>query len=80
MKSSLNMSLYFCYYLRLNNKNYRKELSSILTKFFKEINFEKFPENEINNIVEQMTLVKSKGIALNRALIENFIYMLYLHS
>ena len=34
MKSSLNLTLYLCCYLRLNDKSYRKELSDELGKFY----------------------------------------------
>ena len=71
MKSSLNITLYLCYYLRLNDKEYRKELSKKLDKFYKNSNFLKIPENEINRITHEMTIEKGKGIALNRALKEN---------
>ena len=71
MKSSLNMTLYLCYYLRLNDKGYRKELADKLKHFYKGSSFLKIPENEIKKITEEMTIEKGKGIALNRALREN---------
>ena len=71
MKASLNMTLYLCYYLRLNDKEYRKELAGKLNKFYKGSNFLKTPENEIKRITKEMSIEKGKGIALNRALREN---------
>ena len=71
MKSSLNITLYLCYYLRLNDKEYRKELANKLNKFYQLSNFLKIPETEIKQITREMTIEKGKGIALNRALREN---------
>ena len=71
MHRSLNISLYLCYYLRLNDKNYRKELNEKLNKFYKERDFITEPEIEIKYIANQMNIEKEKGIALNRALREN---------
>jgi len=70
MKSSLNVTLYLCYYLRLNDKSDREALSKKLDKFFKN-SFLKIPENEITKITQEMVIEKGKGIALNRALREN---------
>ena len=47
---SLNISLYLCYYLRLNDKNDRKRLAEKLNPFFSNNNFIKFPELEIKKI------------------------------
>ena len=66
----LNITLYLCYYLRLNDKKDRKQLSMKLNKYFNN-NFIKIPEKEIKYIVNQMNIEKHKGIALNRALREN---------
>ena len=69
LKKSLNMTLYLCYYLRLNDKNCRIELSKELKKIFD--NFLEVPENEMKLITNEMTLEKDGGIALNRPLREN---------
>ena len=79
MKSSLNMSIYLCYYLRINDKSYRNELAQELSKIFKNEhnlagNFISFPENEIKNLTKEMEI--DEGIALNRALKEN-LYTCY---
>ena len=37
MKMSLNTTLYLCYYLRLNEKKYRKELELKLNKFYEKV-------------------------------------------
>ena len=71
LKSSLNITLYLCYYLRLNDKKYREILAEKLNKFFEGNNFLRFPENEIKRITLEMSIEKGKGIALNRALREN---------
>ena len=68
---SLNISLYICYYLRLNDKGYRKLLCENLKEFYAESNFKTMPEKEIEYIANQMVIEKEKGIALNRALKEN---------
>ena len=68
---SLNISLYLCYYLRLNDKNDRNRLAQDLNRYFPNGTFIKFPESEIRKITQQMHIEKSKGIALNRALREN---------
>ena len=70
MNLSLNMTLYLCYYLRLNDKKYREELSNHLNRFFKD-KFLHFPEKEVEKLTELMSIEKGKGIALNRALKEN---------
>ena len=69
--SCINITLYLCYYLRLNDKKYREELNSKLNVFYKGTDFKTIPEREINYITKQMFYEKEKGIALNRALKEN---------
>ena len=64
------MTLYLCYYLRLNDKKYREELADRLNRFFKD-KFLFFPEKEVEKLTELMSVEKGKGIALNRALKEN---------
>ena len=71
LKASLNMTIYLCYYLRLNDKEYRKELALKLNAYYYSRNFLKTPENEIKRITKEMFIEKGKGIALNRALREN---------
>ena len=70
MKWSLNMTLYLCYYLRINEKKDRQGLVSELNKFYDK-NFLIIPEAEILKITSQMEIEKEKGIALNRTLKEN---------
>ena len=70
MKSSLNTTLYLCYYLRLNEKKYRKELERRLNKFYNK-SFLLIPEAFMRLLTRNMLIEKSKGIALNRALKEN---------
>ena len=70
MKLSLNMTLYLCYYLRLNDKAFRLELANKLNVFFKD-KFLYFPEKEVEKLTGLMSIEKDKGIALNRALREN---------
>ena len=71
MLYSLNITLYLCYYLRINDKNYRYQLAFKLNSFFDNNNFLKIPEFEIKKITNQMHIEKNRGIALNRALREN---------
>ena len=68
---SLNMTLYLCYYLRLNDKSYRRELAEELNYLYPKSSFLSVPEYEIKRITKEMTIEKGKGIALNRALREN---------
>ena len=70
MEYSLNLSIYLCYYLRLNDKNSRRKLIFQLEKYFNN-NFLGLPEHVSKIITEQMTIEKNSGIALNRALREN---------
>ena len=67
LKNSLNLTLYLCYYLRLNDKEVRKELCILLNKIF--VDFLNVPKNIVKSLTEQMII--GKGIALNRALKEN---------
>ena len=71
MSLSLNMTIYLCYYLRLNDKSYRRELAQKLNQFYPKSSFLTVPENEIKKITKEMVIEKNKGIALNRALREN---------
>ena len=71
MQCSLNMTLYLCYYLRLNDKKDRQELAEKLKEFFQNHNFLSIPEGQVKEITSKMHIEKNKGIALNRALREN---------
>jgi len=71
LQNSLNITLYLCYYLRLNDKKDRQELAEKLNEFFQGNNFLDNPEKEVKNIIKHMHIEKNKGIALNRALREN---------
>ena len=81
-KCAVNLSLYICYYLRLPDNNSRKELLKYLDN---ENNFNKqfliVPQLEENYIAQNILETKeneilSKGIAKNRALLEN-LFSLY---
>ena len=50
LKNSLNMALYLNYYLRLNDKDSRTDLSNKLKKIFD--NFLDIPEREIKSITD----------------------------
>ena len=67
-KYAINLSIYICYYLRLTQKDSRKELSKKMTKYFK-FDFEEMPKKEQKFIAENITM--KKGIAKNTALLEN---------
>ena len=71
MQLSLNMTLYLCYYLRLNDKKDRRELAEKLDKFYPNSKFLSIPDSEITRIAREMLIEKDKGIALNRILKEN---------
>ena len=69
-KYSINISIYLCYYIRLTNKDYRKELSNKIGNIFgKDYDFEKMPIREEKYIADNIEM--EKGIAKNRALLEN---------
>ena len=79
MKLSLNMTIYLCYYLRINDKQDREKLANNLAEIFKSEssqkgNFTIFPEIELATLTKAME--KDEGIALNRALKEN-LYTCY---
>ena len=81
-KYAVILSLYICYYLRLPDNKSRSELLSILEKkkLFNE-NFLLVPELEMDYVAENILNSKeneslSKGIAKNRALLEN-LFSLY---
>ena len=76
MSASLNLSLFLCYYLRLNDKTDRKNLAKKLEKFFNN-NFLSLPEKIMKEITEKMSIEKNAGIALNRALREN-LFSIYI--
>ena len=69
LRTSMNMTLYLSYYLRLNDKNHRNELVHKLneSKIFED--FLNIPLKEVKSLTSQMKI--EKGIALNRALKEN---------
>ena len=81
-KYAVNLSLYICYYLRLPDKKSRQELLKILDdKEFFDGKFLIIPEMEeeyiAKNILESRENESlSKGIAKNRALLEN-LFSLY---
>ena len=67
---SLNLSIYLCYYIRIFNKLLRKEFVNLMKNSFgEEFNFEAFPKKLQDIIAEKVDL--DKGIAKNRALLEN---------
>ena len=74
MKRSLNMTIYLCYYLRINKKDIRNKLAKELDHLFydninKNGDFTRFPKFELKKLTKLMSI--EKGIALNRALKEN---------
>ena len=68
MKSCLNLTLYLCYYLRLDKTDYKKDLSILLNPFFNN-NFLMLPESEIRLLVNEMS--REEGLTLNKALSDN---------
>ena len=67
-KYAIDLSIFICFYLRLTNKDYRKEFSFLMNKIFG-FNFEEFPKKEEKYIVDNIEM--KEGIAKNRALLEN---------
>ena len=73
---AINLSIFMCYYLRITNKEQRKELNEKMNKIFNQFNdyfktkdFLDLPIKEEKFIVNNIKL--DKGIAKNRALLEN---------
>ena len=73
---AINLSVFVCYYLRITNKEYRKQLLDKMNKILnnfndtsKKIDFLELPLKEEKFIVNNIKL--DKGIAKNRALLEN---------
>ena len=73
---SINLSIFVCYYLRISDKEKRKELKCRLNKLFQNFNesfkdkdFLDIPLKEEEYILENIEI--DKGIAKNKALLEN---------
>ena len=68
---AINLSIYLCYYLRIFNKESRKEFCKIMNNTFQTDNFdfESLPHEIQNEIAEE--LIIENGYAKNRALLEN---------
>ena len=77
IQNSLNMALYLCYYLRLNDKKDRRELACQLNRFFQYNDFLRYPECQVKEITTKMYIDKTNGIALNRVLREN-LYAIFI--
>ena len=72
---SLNLSLYICYYLRLPNKETRKQLSDLInSKNYFQNKFLDIPEMELNFLIKKVSI--PEGIAKNKNLKEN-IFLLF---
>ena len=69
--TSLNMTIFLCYYLKISEKDIRQELSDKLSQFFPDKEFLKIPNKEMTYISEQFIIDTDQGIALNRSLKEN---------
>ena len=72
--SSINLSIYICYYLRITNKNLRDKLVKLLNDYLSSYpdkfnNFLYIPNLEQKFIIKNINL--EKGISKNRALLEN---------
>ena len=67
-KNSIKLSIYLCYYMRLSNKDFRKDLAQKMNSIFAD-NFIEIPEHEQLYIAQNIEM--KKGIAKNRALLEN---------
>ena len=73
---AINLSLYICYYLRLPDKESRKELEQIINekKYFKE-DFLSIPLMEQDYLINNFEI--PKGIAKNRNLKENIFILFF---
>ena len=69
--AAINLSLFICYYLRLPDKDSRKQLENSLNenKYFSNGDFLKIPKMEQNYILNNFEI--PKGIAKNKSLKEN---------
>ena len=74
---AINLSLFICYYLRLPDKESRKELENSLNehKYFSEGDFLKIPIMEENYMLNNFDI--PKGIAKNRNLKENIFILFF---
>ena len=74
---SINLSIFICYYLRLTSEDLRKKLVDKLNKIFQNLSNEKIKFEDFLKlpIIEEKFIVDNidipKGIAKNRALLEN---------
>ena len=66
--NSIKLSIYLCYYMRLSKKEFRKDLALKMNSIFGD-NFIFVPEREQQYIARNIEM--KKGIAKNRALLEN---------
>ena len=74
--SSINLSIYICYYLRLPDKQSRKDLEKIINeKIYFEGGFLNIPIMEQNYIINNFEI--PKGIAKNRNLKENIFILFF---
>ena len=58
------MSLYICYFLRLDSKNLRKEMNEEITNDFKIYNFEIFCQHIVRNLIKEIEIEKRKFICI----------------
>ena len=74
---AINLSLFICYYLRLPDKESRKELENLLNEkqYFSEGDFLKIPVMEENYMLNNFDI--PKGIAKNRNLKENIFILFF---
>jgi len=68
---AINLAIFICYYIRISNKQLRKDLSEKLNEIFnkKDRKFLYLPTLEMKFIVDNIDI--PKGIAINKALLEN---------
>ena len=67
---AINLSVYLCYFLRIYNKNIRREFIKTIHNFFgNNFNFENLPNKIQEEIVEELNI--DIGYAKNKALLEN---------
>ena len=69
--ATLNMTIYLCYYLRIAEKDIRKEFNDKISQYFPDTKFLKIPNKEVKYISEQFIFNVDEGIALNNSLKES---------
>ena len=71
--NAISLSIYICYYLRINSKKHRKKLEDSMENYIS--NFLSLPHREQKFLANRIRL--PEGIAKNRALLENIFTLFF---